>query len=97
MLLQLVHAGPPEVPPEHNQTVIVDNSEEVTLNCTVSSSPDSLYSWSIPNSCASCPNSYNDSIMFLNASIANSGNYICVAKNDYGNVSVEFNVNVNCK
>ena len=35
--------------------------------------------------------------MFLNADVTDSGEYICMARNEYGNVLQEFNVHVNCK
>ena len=89
--------GPPEFPHKHNQTVMVNVSEEVILNCTVSASPDPIYSWSMPDSCSSCPQSHNKSVMILNVDVTDSGGYICIAKNDYGNVSKEFRVHVNCK
>ena len=89
--------GPPELPFKHNQVVTANVSEEVILNCTVSSSPDSVYSWSIPDSCPFCQQSYNNSIMLLNPNISNSGLYICVAKNEYGNISRGFSLYINCK
>ena len=93
-----MHAGPPEFPHQHNQTVMVNVSEEVILNCTVLSSPDPVYSWSFPHSCSSCPNTSNDSVLIFTAdNITNSGEYTCVAENKYGNVSKEFTVHVNCK
>jgi len=97
----LIFIGPPVLPFEHNQVVTANVSEEVILNCTVSSSPDPVYSWSTPDSCPpaapSCPQSYNNSIMFLNPNITDSGRYVCVAENKYGNVSKVFSLNVNCK
>ena len=94
-----MYAGPPELPHQHNQTVMMVNvSEEVILNCTVSASPDPVYSWSFPDSCSSCPHSHNKSVVILIADdVTDSGEYICIAKNEYGNVSEQFSMHVNCK
>ena len=97
VIIRLYLSGPPEFPHEHNETVMVNISEEMILNCTVSASPDPVYSWSFLDSCSSCPRSHNKSVMILNADVTNSGEYTCIAKNEYGNVSKEFRVHVNCK
>ena len=80
-----------------DQTVRVNVSEEVLvlLNCSVSSLPGPVYSWSFPDNCSSCPHSYNYSILTFTADSTNSGEYICVAENKHGNISVEFDVFVN--
>ena len=71
-----------------NQTLMVNVSEEVILNCTVSASPDPVYSWSFPDSSSSCPNTSNDSVLIFTAEdITDSGVYTCVAENKYGNIS----------
>ena len=73
----------------------VNVGEDVILNCTASGSPDPLYSWSFPDSCSSCPNTSNDSVLtFTTEDVADSGQYTCVAENEYGNLSVTFNVTV---
>ena len=83
---------------KQNQTVTVNVKEEVALNCSVSSVPDSVYSWSFPDSCLSCPNTNNDSVLIFTAEdITDSGEYTCVAENQYGNLSVTFNVIVTSK
>ena len=92
---EITTLGAPELVLPQNQTVIVNVSEEVILNCTVSSSPDPVYSWSIPNSCSSCPNTSNDSVLIFTAEdITDSGVYTCVAENKYGNITVTFTVTV---
>ena len=91
-------AGPPEFLPGHaNQRMIVNVSDKMILNCTVSASPDPVYIWLFPDSCPSCPHYYNKSVIFLNADVTDSGEYVCMAKNEYGSVSQEFDVHVNCK
>lgn len=88
--------GPPELVSKQNQSVIVNVNEEVALNCSVSSVPDSVYSWSFPESCLSCSNTSNNSVLVFTAeNINNSGEYTCVAENKYGNLSVTFHVTVN--
>ena len=83
--------GPPESLSKKIQTVIVNVSKEVILNCTVSASPDPVYSWLFPDSCLSCPNTSNDSVLTLTAEgITDSGMYICVAENIHGNFSMNF-------
>ena len=77
--------------------MMVNISDEMILNCTASASPDPVYSWAFPKSCSYCPHYHNKSIMFLNADVTDSGKYVCMARNEYGNVSQEFNVHVNCK
>ena len=81
-----------------NKTEVVTEvnvGEDVILNCTASGSPDPLYSWSFPDSCSSCPNTSNDSVLtFTTEDVADSGQYTCVAENEYGNLSVTFNVTV---
>ena len=77
--------------------MIVNVSDEMILNCTVSASPDPVYSWSFPDSCSSCPYYQNSNVMFLNANVNDSGEYVCMASNEYGNTVKEFGVNVNCK
>ena len=92
------NTGPPESLSELIQTVIVSVSEEVILNCTVSASPDPVYSWSFPDSCSSCPDTSNDSVLIFTAEdITDSGEYTCVAENQYGNLSVTFYVIVTSK
>ena len=85
--------GPPVLVSKQNQTVTVSVGEEVTLNCTVSASPDPVYSWSFPDSCSSCPNTSNDSVVIFTAEdITDSGEYTCVAENQYGILLVTFNI-----
>ena len=77
---------------------MVNVSEEVILNCIVSASPDPAYSWLFPDSCSSCPNTSNDSVLiFTPEDISDSGNFICTAKNEHGSVTKELIVHVNCK
>ena len=83
---------------QQNQTIIVNVSTEVILNCTVSASPDPVYSWSFPDSCTSCPNTSNESVLiFTVEDIIDSGEYICVVENEYGNASNKFSLHVPCK
>ena len=72
---------------------------QVTLNCSVSSSPDPIYNWSIAGSCSTHPQQHNSNITMFTADITvtDTGKYVCVAENEYGNVSKEFIVHVNCK
>ena len=86
--------GPPELLFEQNQTVMLNVSEQVVLNCTVSSSPDPVYNWSIPGNCLSCPHINNDSVMIFTADITDSGEYGCKAKNKYGSVQMTFRVTI---
>ena len=94
VLLEFIFTGPPA---DNNHTVSVNVSEEMLLNCTVSASPDPVYNWLMPDSCSSCPHSHNKSVIFLNTNVTDSGEYICMAKNEYGNVLIKFKVHVNCK
>ena len=75
----------------------MNGSEQVVLNCTVSSSPDPVYNWSIPDTCSSCPHTNNDSVMIFTADITDSGKYVCTAGNQYGTVTSYFDFNVVCK
>jgi len=95
--LYLLIIGPPELLFEQNQTVMVNVSEQVVLNCTVSSSPDPVYNWSIPDNCLSCPHTNNDSAVIFTADITDSGEYVCEARNGYRSVYHNFNVKVICK
>ena len=75
--------------------MVVSVGEEVILNCIVSASPDPVYSWSLPDSCSSCPNTSNDSVLIFTAEdITDSGEYTCVAENQYGDLSVTFTVTI---
>ena len=94
-IITLFNVGPPTSVSISDQTVWVNVSEEVVLNCSVSSSPDPVYSWSIPSNCLSCPNNYNHSVLSFTADSTNSGEYICTAENIHGKISVVFNVFVN--
>ena len=88
-------SGSPELIAEQDEEVTVSVGEEVTLNCTVSASPDPVYSWLFPDSCPSCPNTSNNSVLIFTAEdINDSGEYICVADNKYGNLSVTFYITV---
>ena len=91
----LFNAGPPTLVSVSDQTVRVNANEHVVLNCSVSSSPDPVYSWSIPNNCSSCPHNYNHSVLSFIAYSTDSGEYICTAENIHGKISVVFNVFVN--
>ena len=83
---------------QQNQTIIVNVSAEVILNCTVSALPVPVYSWSFPDSCTSCPNTSNESVLiFTVENITDSGEYTCVAENEYGNASNKFSLHVTCK
>ena len=92
-------SGSPELITDQNQTVTVNIGEEMILNCTVSAVPDPVYSWSFPDSCSSCPNTSNDSVLIFTAEdiITDSGEYTCVAENKYGNTSMIFDVIVTSK
>jgi len=89
--------GSPDLLFRQNQTMMVNISEQVVLNCTVSSSPDPVYNWSTPDTCSSCPHTNNDSVMIFTANITDSGVYGCTAGNVYGNIQMTFTVNINCK
>ena len=94
-MLYVLLVGPPEFPSaEQNQTMLVNVSEQVVLNCTVSSSPDPVYNWSIPDTCSSCPHTNNDSVIIFTADITDSGEYVCTAGNEYGSVQINFVVTV---
>ena len=95
MVWHSLSIGVPELLSLQNQTVAVSINEEVILNCTVSTSPDPVYSWSFPDSCSSCPNTRNDSVLIFTAEdITNSGKYTCVAENECENLAVTFYVTV---
>ena len=89
------NVGAPELLPQQNQIIIANINEEVILNCTrsISASPTPLYRWLFTDSCASCTN-IDGVFMFTVEDITNSGEYTCVAENQYGNLSVTFNVTV---
>ena len=91
----LLFQGPPTLVSISDQIVRVNVSEEVLLNCTVSSLPDPVYNWSFPDKCSSCPHSYNYSVLTFTTDSTDSGEYICTAKNKHGNISVVFDVFVN--
>ena len=94
----LLFVGPPELLSQQNQTVLVNISEQVVLNCTVSSSPDPVYNWSIPDTCSSCPHTNNNSVMIFTAyETTDSGEYVCEAGNERGSVTIYFGFNVVCK
>ena len=87
--------GSPELIAEQNKTVTVSGGKEVIVNCTVSASPDPVYSWSFPDSCSSCPNTSTDSVLIFTAEDnTDSGEYTCVAENQYGNLLVTFTVTI---
>ena len=91
-------SGSPELIAEQNDEVTVNVGEDMILNCTVSGSPDPVYSWSFPDSCLSCPNTSNNSVLIFTAEdITDSGEYTCVAENQHGNLSVIFHVTVTSK
>ena len=91
-------SGSPELISDQNQTVTVNIDEAVILNCTVSASPDPVYSWSFPDSCSSCPNTSNDSVLIFTAEdVTDTGEYTCIAENEYGNISMIFDVTVASK
>jgi len=96
-ILYLYYKGPPELLFEQNQTVIVFHGEQVVLNCTMSSLPDPVYNWSIPDTCLSCPHTNNDSVMIFTADIADSLEFVCEARNKYGGVYMLFTVAVASK
>ena len=88
-------SGSPELIAEQNDEVTVSVGKEVVLNCTASALPDPVYSWSFPDFCSSCPITSNDSVLIFTAEdITDSGEYTCVAENQYGNLSVIFYVTV---
>ena len=91
----LLYLGPPTLISLSDQSVTVNVSEEVMLNCTVSSLPDPVYRWSIPDTCLSCPHSNNYSILSFAANSTDSGEYICTAENIHGIISIIFKVFVN--
>ena len=89
-LIILLHAGPPELPSEQIKMITVNATENVILNCTTSASPDPVYSWSFPDFCSSCPNASNDSVLIFIAKDTDSGEYICIAENSHGSLSISF-------
>ena len=91
----ILSAGSLVLASKENPTVTVNVSEALILNCTVSASPDPVYSWPFSNSCSSCPSIINDSVLIFTAEdITDSGEYTCVAENDYGNISMPFDVSI---
>ena len=92
IIFVLLCAGSPTLTSIPDQIVRVNFSNEVVLNCSVSSSPDPMYSWSIPNNCSFCPCSYNYSVLTFTADTSDSGEYICTADNKHGSISAVFNV-----
>ena len=97
-VLLFFYAGPPILLSKSDQIVRVNVSEEVVLNCSVSSSPDPVYSWSFPDSCSSCPNTSNDSVLIFTAEdVTDSGEYTCVAENQYGKITQKFSLHIICK
>ena len=94
MYIILLYAGSPVLVSNQNQTVTATIGEEVVLNCSASSVPDPVYSWSFPDSCSSCPNVNSKFKSVLKFTATNSGEYNCVAENELGNLSVTFYVNV---
>ena len=91
----MFYTGPPTLVSISDQIVRVNVSEEMVLNCSVSSSPDPAYIWSIPKNCSFCSHSYNHSVLSFIADSTDSGEYICTAENKHGNISIVFNVFVN--
>ena len=91
----LFYTGPPTLVSISDETVRVNVSEEVVLNCNVSSSPDPVYNWSIPSNCSFCPHSHNHSVLSFAADSTDSGEYVCTAENIHGNISAVFSVFVN--
>ena len=97
-LCQYFVSGSPVLISDQNQTVTVNIDEVVILNCTASALPDPVYSWSFPDSCSSCFSTSNDSILTFTAENVNySGEYICVVENEYGNISITFDISVASK
>ena len=91
----MIVSGSPELITEQDEEVVVNVGEQVILNCTVSASPDPVYNWSLPDSCSSCPNTSNDSVLIFTAEdITDSGEYTCVAENQYGSLLVTFTVTI---
>jgi len=95
--MPIIFIGSPQLLSRQNETLIVNVSQQVILNCTASSSPDPVYNWSFPDSCSSCPQLHHSNVLIFTADITDSEKYICVAGNEYGNVSKEFHVHVICK
>ena len=91
-------AGPPKLYLPRNRIMEVKVNEEVILNCTASASPGPVYSWSFPDSCSSCPNTNNDSVFIFTAEdIKDSGEYTCIAENQYGTDTKQITIRVLCK
>ena len=99
MCISCYFIGPPTLLFEQNQTVMVNVSDQAILNCTVSSSPDPVYTWSIPDSCLSCPKNSSDNMITFTTSFTDIGNHLftCNANNNYGNITIRFTVHVICK
>ena len=77
-------AGSPQLLSQQVETIIANIGMQVTLNCSVSSSPDPVYNWSNTGSYSSCPQQHPSNIMTFTADITDSGKYVCVAENEYG-------------
>ena len=91
--------GAPKLLFQQNQTVWINISEQIILNCTVSSSPDPVYSWYIPNSCSSCPRNANNNILSFTTNFTDLGSHLfrCNATNSYGSITISYTVHVLCK
>ena len=90
--------GPPALTLPQNNTMEVNVSKEVILDCSASAWPDPVYTWFMPDSCSSCPKFWNESVMtFTVNSTSDSGDYICVAENDYGTDAKQIAIKVLCK
>ena len=71
---------------------MVFHGEQAVLNCTMSSSPDPVYHWSIPGNCSSCLHTNNDSVMIFTADITDGWKFVCEAVNEYGGVFMSFTI-----
>jgi len=75
--MPIIFTGSSQLLSRQNETLIVNVSQQVILNCTASSSPDPVYNWSFPDSCSSCPQLQHSNVLNFTADIIDSEKYIC--------------------
>jgi len=76
--------------------MLVNVSEQVVLDCTVSGLSNPKYNWSIPDNCSSCSHT-SEGVMRFEADDNDSGEYVCEAENKYERILVTFILRVTGK